>query len=82
MSSLREDQEYFEALAADSRKKGGMHLRADKKANPELYAISTTRTSQGWECATIKNGARIHMHYIGYSKREAIAAFRIYARID
>lgn len=40
--------------------------------------MTVTRTSEGWECATVKNGYRMHRHYIGYTKREAIREFRRY----
>lgn len=37
--------------------------------------MTITRTTQGWECSTIKDGHLIHTLYIGYTKSEARAAF-------
>lgn len=42
--------------------------------------ISTYRTFQGWECAAVVGGYRRHLHYIGFTKREAIREFRAYLR--
>jgi len=30
----------------------------------------------GWAFSTIAKGRRIHMHYIGYTKKEALRRFR------
>jgi len=38
--------------------------------------FNVTRTPQGWECSTVVDGHRFWRHYIGYSKRDAMAEFR------
>jgi hypothetical protein len=45
--------------------------------------MTVRKTFQGWECSTVwtfKSGRDfwVHMHYIGYSKREASRRFREY----
>lgn len=38
------------------------------------------KTSQGVEYSALLGGRLVHMHYIGYTRREALALFRRYLR--
>lgn len=40
--------------------------------------FNVERTVQGWECYCLVDGYLQHRYYIGYTKREAAAEFRVY----
>ncbi len=59
----------------------GYDLTEKERKEFDYYEMTIERTFRGsWIIATMRKGFRISRHYMGYTKREAIAEFKKYLK--
>lgn len=85
---LASDQGKFtlEVIASSKDAAKAQVMRAEGCPSSAIISVSplrknsfdpmVRRTTQGYEVSDIMNGYRVHKHYIGYTKKDAVAAFK------